>query len=169
MQKSSTTKNYWILHIQQILTNGLPFQYKTTDSNQIFVLFAADIFRRSGHRVCIDILPTELGVCCLVVTIFPLKTCIEFTLRRNDDPATIINQLKNSNFTFVSLRGCGTVINTLLTIMDWALHSGWYVEKTTMSTLTHQITSVSKQRNTALHIVIKRVSTNDVKQNLGTI
>jgi len=158
MQMSSTVKQDWVQQIQQVLTNGIPFQYNTTNGNKIFVLFAADTFRRNGHRVCIDILPTESRVCGLIVTIFPLKNCIEITLRRSDDPVNIIQHIQDCNSELVSLRGCGTVIHTLFSILDWALHSGWYLDTTTMSTLSQE-TGASTQRNTALHVIIKKGST----------
>lgn len=155
MQTSPTPKQDWIQHIQQVLGTNAPFRYKTIESNKLFVLFAADTFRRSGHEVCIDIVPTETCVTSLIITIFPQKSLIEFTLRRNDEPNTIIQQIHHSKCTQVSLRGCGTVIRSLFKILDWALHSGWYIENTVMSTLT-QHTDTTKQRNTTLHVIIRK-------------
>jgi hypothetical protein len=150
-----TPKQDWIQYIQNILAGGHPFHRKVTGPNKIFILFAADTFRRSGHEVTIDIVPTESHISCLIVTIFPTKSFIEFTLRRNNKPTDIIQQITDSQCTQVSLRGCGTVINTLFQIMDWSLHHGWYVEKTTMSTLTQQ-KETYQQRNTTLNIVIRK-------------
>lgn len=155
MQQSVTPKQDWVRRIQQVLESGKPFRYITTEGKKIFVLFAADTFRRSGHEVSIDIAPTETGISSLIITIFPSKNFIEFTLRRNDEPTVIIQQISDSNCTKVSLRGCGTVIHSLFQIMDWALHSGWYVDKTMMSTLTQQ-KETTKQRNTTLHIIIRK-------------
>tara|TARA_B110001452_G_scaffold225526_1_gene199515 strand:+ start:3436 stop:3906 length:471 start_codon:yes stop_codon:yes gene_type:complete len=155
MQQSITLKQDWIQRIQEVIAHNIPFQYQTITGNKLFVLFAADTFRRSGHEVCIDIVPTESRISCLIITIFPKKTSIEFTLRRHDEPHAIIQQIINSNCTKVSLRGCGTVVYSVFQIMDWALHSGWYVDNTMMSTLTQQKT-MTKQRNTTLHIVIRK-------------
>ena len=149
------TKQEWCNRIDKVLTEKRIFQYKVDIENRIFALFAADSFRRQGHEVIIDIMPTETGISSLVLTIFPIKNFIEFTLRRNDQSINIIQQINQSNYTKVSLRGCGTVIHTIFEIMDWALHSGWYVDNTLMSTLTQQYES-KKQRNTTLHIVIRK-------------
>lgn len=151
----NTPKQNWIQRIQQVLSTDKPFQYKTIAGEKLLVLFAADTFRRSGHEVCIDIVPTEKRISSLIITIFPKKTLIEFTLRRSDNYADIVTKIKNSNCTKVSIRGCGTVITTLLQVSDWALHSGWYLENTVMSTLTQQ-KETTKQRNTTLHIVIRK-------------
>ena len=149
------TKQEWCNRIDKVLTEERTFQHKVDIEKRIFALFAADSFRRQGHEVIIDIMPTETGISSLLLTIFPIKNFIEFTLRRNDQSINIIQQINQSNCTKVSLRGCGTVIHTIFEIMDWALHSGWYVDNTLMSTLTQQHES-KKQRNTTLHIVIRK-------------
>jgi len=83
-------------------------------------------------------------------------------LRREDNPLQIIEAVMgHANATTVSIRGCGTVINSLFVIIDWAIHNGWYVEKTFMSTLTQTLTNQQKQRNTTLNIVIQRGSNLD--------
>lgn len=155
MQQSLTPKQDWVQRIEQVLATNHPFQCKATLGNKIYILFAADSFRRHGHEVIIDIVPTETQISCLSVTIFPAKIFIEFTLRRHDEPQAIIEQIIDSKCTKVSLRGCGTVIFKLFKIMDWALHSGWYLDNTMMSTLTQQ-KDTTKQRNTTLHIIIRK-------------
>jgi len=149
------SKQEWIHYIGKILLDNEPFQYKTTSQNNLFILFAADSFRRNGHEVLVDIAPTELHVSCITISIFPNKTCIEFTLRYNDKPSDIIQQIIDSKCTTVSLRGCGTVVQSILKILDYVLHSGWYIDNTIMSTLTQQ-KETTKQRNTALHVVVKK-------------
>ena len=155
MQQRTTAKQDWIQHIRKILATDSPFCYRAITENKIFALFAADTFRRCGHEVTIDIVPTQYNIACLILTIFPKKTFIEFTLRRNDEPQKIISQIIKSKCTKVSLRGCGTVIQSLFEIMNWALHNGWYTDNTVISTLTYQ-TESSKQRNTTLNIVIRK-------------
>tara|TARA_B100000795_G_scaffold264688_1_gene245486 strand:+ start:217 stop:681 length:465 start_codon:yes stop_codon:yes gene_type:complete len=149
------SKQEWSQHIHQVLADGRTFQSKVNVENRIFALFAADTFRRNGHEVLVDIMPTETGISSLIITIFPIKKCIEFTLRRDIKLKDIIQQIEQSNCTKVSLRGCGTVIHSLFQIMDWALHSGWYVDNTIMNTLTQQKETI-KQRNTTLYIVIRK-------------
>ena len=80
---------------------------------------------------------------------------MEFTLRREDRPIDIINQCNRRGIEQVSIRGCGTVINSLFVIADWALHNGWFVEKNVMSTLTQVTETQVKHRNTTLHLVMK--------------
>lgn len=155
MQQSMTAKQEWIQHIRKILATDSPFCYRGITENKIFILFAADTFRRRGHEVTIDIVPTQFSISCLIITILPKKTFIEFTLRRKDEPQEIIRQIIKSKCTKVSLRGCGTAIQALFEIMNWALHNGWYTDNTIISTLTHQSES-SKQRNTTLNIVIRK-------------
>ena len=44
--------------------------------------------------------------------------------------AEIIELMSAPNVNVVSLRGCGTVVNTVCALMQWALHNGWFLEKT---------------------------------------
>lgn len=157
-------KQDWVNRIQQVLSTGTFFTHKTCDGNKTPFLFAVDVFRRLNHLVTIHIEPTEIDKACLYVTIAPKKGYFEFTMRRDDDPMNIINTiLCHQHASVVSLRGCGTVINSLFAIIDWAIHNGWYVEKTFMSTLTQTLPSQQKQRNTTLNVVIHKGS------NLGSI
>jgi len=155
-------KQDWVNRIQQVLATGTVFTHKTYDENKTPFLFAVDVFRRLNHVVTIHIEPTEFAKACLHVTISPHKGYFEFTLRREDNPLQIIEAVMgHANATTVSIRGCGTVINSLFVIIDWAIHNGWYVEKTFMSTLTQTLTNQQKQRNTTLNIVIQRGSNLD--------
>lgn len=157
-------KQDWVNRIQQVLATGTVFTYKTHEENKTPLLFAVDVFRRLNHVVTIDIEPTEFAKACLYITITPGKRYFEFTLRREDNPMKIIESImRHTQATTVSIRGCGTVINSLFSIIDWAIHHGWYVDKTFMSTLTQTLANQQKQRNTTLNIVIQRGS------NLGTI
>lgn len=157
-------KQDWINRIQQVLSTGTVFTHKTCEENKTPLLFAVDVFRRLNHVVTIDIEPTEISKACVYITIKPNKGYFEFTLRREDSPMKIIETIaSHAQATTVSIRGCGTVINSIFSIIDWAIHNGWYVEKTFMSTLTQTLANHQKQRNTTLNIVIQRGS------NLGTI
>ena len=157
-------KQDWVNRIERILTQGQVFVYKTTDPNKSALLFAVDVFRRLNHGVTVNVEPTEHGRACLCVTVTPYKSYFEYTLRRDDDPVQIIQAIAaNGHANTVSIRGCGTVINSLFQIMDWALHNGWFMEKSFMSTLTQTLTNQTKQRNTTLNIVIRKGS------NVGSI
>lgn len=149
------TKQEWTQHIHQVLADKRVFQSKVDVKNRTFALFAADTFRRSGHEVLIDILPTETGVSSLVLTIYPNKNSLEFTLRRDVEIQGIVQQIYQSNCKKVTVRGCGTVIQSLFKIMDWALHSGWYLDNTILNSLT-QHKETNKQHNTTLCVVIRK-------------
>jgi len=150
-----TPKFECIRQISAVLGQNKPYVYTTTTGNKTCILFAADTFRRQGHEVCIDIQPTQFSKTTLTVVIHPLQTTIEFTLRRDDDVADIISKIQHAQYTIVSIRACGTVIRSLFAILDWSLHNGWYIDNTLMSTLTQHVDN-TKQRNTALHITIKK-------------
>lgn len=144
-------KQEWIGKIQSIVDIGQMFQYKTIDGDKLYVLFAADTFRRRGHRVELYLEPTQEGISSFTLIIHPYKTSIEFTLSRDDNSVAIIDQIISSNFTEITVRGCGTVLTSLMEITDWALHNGWYIQKTDLSTLTQHHEN-TKQRNTTLQI-----------------
>lgn len=157
-------KQDWVNRIERVLAEGQVFVYKTMEPNKSAFLFAVDVFRRLNHGVTVNVEPTEHGRACLYVTVTPHKSYFEYTLRRDDDPAQVIQSIAaNENARTVSIRGCGTVINSLFQIMDWALHNGWFMEKSFMSTLTQTLTNQTKQRNTTLNIVIRKGS------NVGSI
>lgn len=155
-------KQDWVNRIGEVLGAGNVFVHKTTDENKSVFLFAVDVYRRLNYDCTLHIEPTEHGKACLCVTISPTKGYYEYTLRRDDNPAHIASLIMaNPNATTVSIRGCGTVINSLFKIIDVALHSGWYVQKSFMSTLTQTLTNQTKQRNTTLNVVIQRGSNVD--------
>lgn len=157
-------KQEWVNRIEKVLSEGHVFTQKTMDPNKSAFLFAVDVFRRLNHSVTINIEPTEYGKVALHVTISPLKTYFEFTLRRDDNPQSVIDSImRNTSANKISIRGCGTVINSLFEILDWALHNGWFVDKSFMSTLTQTLANQTKQRNTTLNVVIHRGS------NVGSI
>jgi uncharacterized membrane protein len=58
----------------------------------------------------------------------------------------------------VTIRGCGTVLNTVCKVVEIALHTGWFVEKNVLNTLTQTGTDNIKQRNTTLLVVLRRGS-----------
>jgi len=152
-------KQDWVNRIQQFLSQGDTFVHKTCEENKTSLLFAVDVFRRLNYNVELHIDPTEYSKACLTVMIAPTKGYYEYTLRREDDPYEIINTIQqNETASVVSIRGCGTVINSLFVILNWTIHNGWMVDKTFMSTLT-QTNQQQKQRNTTLNIVIKKGST----------
>ena len=151
-------KQDWVNRIKQVLLTNTTFVYKTCEDNKTPLLFAADVFRRLNYNVELHIDPTEYSIACLTVMIAPNKGYYEYTLRREDEPREIISDISNNkNASIVSIRACGTVINSLFTILNWAIHNGWLVDKTFMSTLT-QTNNQQKQRNTTLNIVIKKGS-----------
>ena len=157
-------KQDWVNRIEQVLESGDTFIHKTCDDSKTTLLLAVDVFRRLNHNVSIHIEPTEYMKACLTVIITPAKGYYEYTLRRDDEPLEIIESIRaNKSCNTVSIRGCGTVINSLFTVLDWTLHNGWFVEKTFMSTLTQTVVNHQKQRNTTLNIVIHRGS------NISTI
>ena len=157
-------KQDWVNRIQQVLSTGAVFTHKTYEDNKSPFLFAVDVFRRLNHTVTINIEPSEFAKACLYITISPSKGYFEYTLRRDDNPMQIIESIMNNSLaSVVSIRGCGTVINSLFAIIDWAIHNGWYVEKTFMSTLTQTLANQQKQRNTTLNVVIHKGS------NMGSI
>mgnify|MGYP001260347316 CR=1 FL=1 len=152
-------KQDWVKSIDAILARGEIFCHRTQESNKAPLLFAADVFRRLNYGVNIAIEPTQYQKAALVVIIHPTKCNFEYTLKRNDNPMDIIEEIyTNPVITTISIRGCGTVINSLFTIIDWSIHNGWYVEKTFMNTLTQTLPSQTKQRNTTMSIVLCRGS-----------
>jgi len=144
-----------IQQITDVLIQNKPYVFKTTNGDKTFILFAADTFRRRGHEVHIDIQPTQYYTTTLVVIIHPLKSTTEYTLCRDDNIANIISKIEHSTCTNVTIRACGMAIKSLFAVLDWAVHNGWYVDKTFMSTITQLIDNV-KQRNTTLHVTIKK-------------
>ena len=69
----------------------------------------------------------------LNVCILPFKIAFKFTLRREQTPTEII-ELITPQINTVSLRGCGTVINTVCQVIEWALTHGWFLQKSFLNT-----------------------------------
>jgi hypothetical protein len=148
----------WVQHIDSTLATGKPWSVKMNAENKAVVLFACDVFRRRKHDVRIGFDPTPDGTLGLHATVFPKQEALEFTLRRDQEAAQIIEEMKPVHVRVVSLRGCGTVINTVCDVMEWALHHGWFVQKTFLNTLTHPNHKMGKQKNTTLVAVLRRGS-----------
>lgn len=148
----------WVATIRRTLESGMPFYMRTTDENKAPVLFAADVFRRQNHDVVVRLDATASGRAVLHVTISAEPRCLEFTIRREDNLDDILNQMTDPHVLCVSVRACGTVINTVCNVVEFAIHRGWYIDKTIMNTLTQMSNMNSKQRNTTLHVVLRRGS-----------
>lgn len=148
----------WVSHITNVLHSGFPFSVSIVDENKAPLLFACDIFRRRNHDVRINIQPSETRKAVLHVWISCKPTTLEFTVRRYDTAANIIERMSDPYIECVTVRGCGMVTNTVCGVVEHAIHSGWFVEKTFMSTLTQTLPAQSKQRNTTLHVVLRRGS-----------
>lgn len=153
-------KQQWIHSIESVLAQGVAFTVSYTDQDKASLLFACDLFRRRKHWVNIEFSPTEQGILVLHVTILPYQNAIEFTVKRDQLPGEIIEKMRDKNVQYVAVRGCGTVIDTVCTVVQWAIHHGWFVEKTFLNTLVQNGVH-SKQRNTTLMTVLHRGSSLD--------
>jgi len=156
-------KKEWVAHIEAVLESGHPFVHKTQDQNKAPLLFACDVFRRRKHDVHIMLTPSETGKVVLNVCIYVGKTALEFTLRRDQRPESIIMGMQDPMTRVVTIRGCGTVLNTVCQVVETALHSGWFIEQNVLNTLTQTNQDNTKQRNTTLLVVLRRGS------NMGSI
>ena len=151
-------KQEWIRHIETILKNGQTFVVSITDENKAPILFACDMFRRKKYEVQFDFSPSQTLELVLHITIHPKQSALEFTIRREQTPEEIIAMMLPENIHHVSVRGCGTVVNTVCKIVQWAIHNGWFVEQKFLNTLTQINTNSTKQRNTTLLVVLRRGS-----------
>ena len=151
-------KQEWIKHIDTILKNGQTFVVSIADENKAPLLFACDMFRRKKYEVQFDFSPSQTLDLILHITIHPRQCALEFTIRREQTPEEIIEMMLPANKHHVSVRGCGTVVNTVCKIVQWAIHNGWLVEKTVLNTLTQINSNSTKQRNTTLLVVLRRGS-----------
>ena len=154
-------KQEWIKSIETTLSQGGAFTVSCTDQDKASLLFACDLFRRRKHLVNIQFDPTEQGILVLHVSILPFQNAIECTVKRDQSPEEIIAKMSGRNIQHVSVRGCGTVINTVCVVVQWAIHHGWFIEKTFLNTLVQNGTHNSKQRNTTLMVVLQRGSSLD--------
>lgn len=153
-------KHEWVQHIDSTLQTGNAFTVKCNQHDKATLLFACDVFRRRRHDVKIDFSPTQEHSIVLNVCILPIKSRLEFTLRREQTSSEVIEAI-TPDVSTVSLRGCGTVINTVCEVIEWALTHGWFLQKSFLNTLTLQNQTSSKQRNTTLVVVLRRGSNID--------
>jgi hypothetical protein len=156
-------KQDWIQHIETHLASQTPFVIKYTEEDKSTLIFACDTFRRRKHCVSLHFEPTNEGLLSLHVTIMPLQTSLEITVKRDDNVEDITRKLNLPYLTDVTIRGCGTVINLVCRAVEYSIHNGWFVEKSFMNTLVQVTPENVKQRNTTLSIYLKRGS------YLGTI
>ena len=154
-------KQEWIKSIETTLAQGIAFTVSCPDQDKASLLFACDLFRRRKHSVNIQFDPTQQGVLMLHVSILPFQNSIECTVKRDQSPEEIIAKMSDKNIQHVGVRGCGTVINTVCTVVQWAIHHGWFIEKTFLNTLVQNGTNNNKQRNTTLMVVLQRGSSLD--------
>ena len=137
---------------------GQPFSVSVYDRCKASLLFACDYFRRRKFAVFIDFTPTPDRKLNLHVTIYPGPTSLEFTLRRGDNAQNIISQLSQPHIRHACVKGCGTVIDIVCEVVEWAIHTGWFVEKSFLNTLIQNVSGTAKQRNTTLSVVMRRAS-----------
>ena len=149
-------KNEWVQCIENSLSRQVPFVHHTIEENKASLLFAVDLFRRRGYDVKVSLEPSDIKKVVLHVCISPYKSALEFTLCRNQSMVDVITEMKPPTVKVVTIRGCGTVINTVCSVVENAIHDGWYMEKNILSTLTQKGTGNIKQRNTTLLVVLRR-------------
>ena len=147
-------KQEWVDRINEILTHNEYFVTSIPAMNSVSLVFACDIFRRRKHTVHVNIEASETGTAILKVSISKKITALEFTIRRNDNIRDYIEQITPCIDT-ISIRGCGTVIKTVFQIIEWAIHNGWLIDKSFISTLT-QTYQKNTQRNTAFRAILRR-------------
>ena len=154
-------KKEWVQHIDTFICQGKPFIYKCVEENKAHILFACDYFRRRRHDVKISLQPTLEKNAVLNICILPPRNFLEFTIRRDQSSESIIESIVNSNAVAVSVRGCGTVINIVCNVVEWAIHNGWYVDNTVLNTLTQISSDKLKQRNTTMMVILRRGSNSE--------
>jgi len=151
-------KKDWVYRIEQTLANNQPFVARVTDDNKAPLVFAADVFRRKKYDVKVSLEASQTGTAVLHVSIPPYTSALEFTLRRDQSAQEILECLRASAVQVVTIRGCGTVINTVCKIAEYAIHNGWFIDNTVINTLTQTGLDLAKQRNTTLLMVLRRGS-----------
>lgn len=154
-------KKEWVQHIDGILGQGRTFFARVVEDDKAQILFAADVFRRRRYDVKISIEPSQTGKAILHVSIDPNVSALEFTVRRDQTAGSILSAMVADSVKVVTIRGCGTVVNTVCKVVEFAIHSGWYIEKNVLNTLTQTGTDNIKQRNTTLLVVLRRGSNID--------
>lgn len=151
-------KQDWIQHIGSVLSQNQPFILSYIDSDKASLIFACDVYRRRKHPVTLHFEATLEGYLNLHVTIMPYQSTIEITVKRDDEVNGIVHQLANPFLETVTIRGCGTVINTVCSAVQYAIHNGWYVDKSFVNTLVQLGSNHAKQRNTTLCVFLRRGS-----------
>ncbi|MDA7839022.1 hypothetical protein N9A45_01690 [bacterium] len=152
-------KQDWIRHIETTLSvENRPFTVSYTDPDKAPLIFACDVFRRRRHLVNMHFEPTLIGLLNLHVVISPLQSTLEITIKREDTLPSVIESLSDPHLQNVTIRGCGTVLNIVCSAMQYAIHNGWFVEKTFMNTLVQMSPDNIKQRNTTLSVYLCRGS-----------
>lgn len=152
-------KQDWIRHIETaLLVENRPFILSYTDQDKASLIFACDVFRRRKHLVRMHFEPTLTGLLNLHVVISPLQSTLEITVKREDTLDSVIESLSAPHLQNVTIRGCGTVLNIVCNAMQYAIHNGWFVEKTFMNTLVQMSPDNLKQRNTTLSVYLCRGS-----------
>lgn len=150
---SHKTKNEWIFKIETFLAkNNTTYVAKVYDDDKASLLFACDVFRRRNCTVGINIDVTSGTKTALSVSIAhePSKTV---TLRKEDNPQAIIRSI-DSNWKYVTLRTCGTVINNMFVVIDHLMNNGWYVKKLFLGSLAQYVDNI-KRNNTTFHVELQ--------------
>jgi hypothetical protein len=150
-------KRDWMAQINKTINMGRIFVHSSVAANKSQLLFACDFFRRKNYDVVINIEPSESGGSILNVVVHPLPTCVDITLSRDDKIDQITGNIAPTT-TKMRIRACGTVLDQLLTLTEWGLNNGWYIEKSMMNTLTFpsSVESNFQPKNTTLQIVLRR-------------
>ena len=120
--------------IDQIL-NAESIYTKTVPHKQAVVfLFAADVFRRKGHKVNVWIDP-NIHNSSITIIIYPQPRVLEITFKKTDDVHAHIDSILNSESNFLCLRACGTAITQMLEVTNFVLNNGWTSDKINMESL----------------------------------
>lgn len=154
-------KKEWVQRIEQTLAINQPFVARVVEDNKAPLVFAADVFRRRKYDVKVSLEASQTGKAILHVSIPPCVSALEFTLRRDQTCEAILSNMLVPSVKVVTIRGCGTVINTVCKIVEHAIHNGWFIEKNVLNTLTQTGQDNIKQRNTTLLVVLRRGSSMD--------
>tara|TARA_B110000091_G_C13657758_1_gene408240 strand:- start:433 stop:891 length:459 start_codon:yes stop_codon:yes gene_type:complete len=149
-----TTKADFVEQISQKLDTGKVFVHTTKNRNPSQLLFAVDLFRRRNHDVLINVEANENSTSSLHIVIHPEKNCLDMTIRRNETESDIISRIKKQTM-MIRIRGCGRVIDTVYGIIRNLINAGWYLEKTTLNSLT-QKNGLLVHINTTLQAVLRR-------------
>ena len=54
-----------------------------------------------------------------------MGAALEFTVRRDQTAESILQAMSQTMVRVVTVRGCGTVLNTVCKVVEVALHTGW--------------------------------------------